>query len=116
MQDRALQFRKPVSNLGRKMWKSLDSSGLQFQLTRPYENAMRILCICNDSLGTIVRPVGATWRPEERMRFTRVPEYTWRSVRVVRSAMSELKHSYQFHVFSIFECNESIWSSRGVGR
>jgi hypothetical protein len=106
--------RESVSNLRQKVWMSLDSSGLQFRLTQPYENVVGRLCICIDAIGTLPRSLGATWLPEEYMTLARAPEDPLKSAKAVRSAMQELKHSYQFHVFSIFKCFESIWSSRGV--
>jgi hypothetical protein len=97
-----------------KMWNSSGSSGPQFQIPSPYEIAGKMLRICNDQREKLLMPVRASWRPEHCVRLARIPEKTGRSAQAIHSARSELKHSYQFHVISIFKCNESMWSSKGV--
>jgi hypothetical protein len=97
-------------------WNSIRSSGTHFQTAQPYESAVKVLCICNDQWENLVRSLGAMWRPEECTRLARVPEETCSSAKTIHTATSESNHSYQFDVISIFKCNESVRSSKGVRR
>jgi hypothetical protein len=77
---------------------SPDSSSPRIQIPWLYGSAVKVPCICNDQWEKLVRPLGATWRPEECVRLVRVPGETWTSARAIHSASWELKNSYQFHV------------------